>query len=55
MTPQRMHKPLVRTEVENVAFSDNGKWLATIERRDDKQTTPEIRLKFWIYSKYSHK
>ena len=40
---------MVLTELENAALSHDGKWLATLERRDDKITSLEMRLKFWMY------
>lgn len=36
------------TEVTKAAVSDDGNWLSTIELRDDYETLPEIRLKFWL-------
>jgi NET1-associated nuclear protein 1 (U3 small nucleolar RNA-associated protein 17) len=36
------------TEVTKAAISDDGNWLSTIELRDDYETLPEIRLKFWL-------
>ena len=55
VSPNNISDPLVLTEVERVAFSSDGMWLATFERRDDKVTTPEIRLKFWLYIQKSHR
>ena len=55
ISPENLSNPPVLTEVEEIAFSDNGMWLATVERRDDKETTPEIRLKFWIYLQKSQR
>ena len=34
-------------EVTKAAVSGDGVWLSTIEMRDDFETLPEIRLKFW--------
>ncbi|XP_046846003.1 WD repeat-containing protein 75-like [Xenia sp. Carnegie-2017] len=47
--------PLQLIVVEHVKFSDDGSWLATIERRDDGKMTPENRLKFWKYNKKSQR
>lgn len=41
---------VVCTKIDQVAFNDNGSWLATVERRDDKKNAMELRLKFWEYS-----
>ncbi|UXI17325.1 Anoctamin-1 [Sarcoptes scabiei] len=38
-------------EITKLAVSDDGHWLATIELRDDHETFPEIRLKFWLIRK----
>ncbi|XP_054164142.1 WD repeat-containing protein 75-like [Oppia nitens] len=35
------------TELTKAAVSDDGLWLSTLEMRDDFETLPEIRLKFW--------
>ncbi|XP_072029311.1 WD repeat-containing protein 75-like [Amphiura filiformis] len=51
ISPESLDKPLVNTEVELVAFDTEGAWLATIERRDDKETSMEMRLKFWGFDK----
>ena len=45
------NEPLQMTFVEQVSFSNDGSWLATVERRDDGKTTPENRLKFWKLNK----
>ena len=44
-----LKRPLVFTEVEQVAFSEDSDWLATVERRDDEITAVEMRLKFWFF------
>ncbi|XP_071803710.1 WD repeat-containing protein 75-like [Asterias amurensis] len=49
ISPSDLHQPLVHTEVEKVAFDLKGDWMATVERRDDQQTTSEMRLKFWQF------
>lgn len=42
-------KPKFRTHIRNFALSNNGEWLATVEFRDDHETLPEMRLKFWKF------
>ncbi|XP_032239780.2 WD repeat-containing protein 75 isoform X2 [Nematostella vectensis] len=37
------------TQVQHVAFSKTGDWMATVEHRNDHCTTEETRLKFWIF------
>ena len=49
ISPENLKRPLYNTEIENAAFSHDGLWLLTLERRDDHETTPEIRLKFWAF------
>jgi len=48
-SPENLMHPHTITRIECVAFDSTGDWLATVERWDDGQMTPEIRLKFWIY------
>ena len=50
ISPDNVKRPLAFTEVEKAAFNHNGDWLATVERRDDGETTPEMKLKFWMYN-----
>lgn len=50
ISPENLQRPLVYTEVENIAFDEYGNWLATVERRDDGKTAVEMKLKFWQYS-----
>ncbi|XP_077978936.1 WD repeat-containing protein 75-like [Glandiceps talaboti] len=50
ISPENLEKPLVHTEIENAAFDSNGDWLVTIERRDDGETSMEMKLKFWQWS-----
>jgi NET1-associated nuclear protein 1 (U3 small nucleolar RNA-associated protein 17) len=40
---------LVHSLVRHVAFMDDGSWMATVDSRDDKITTPELYLKFWAW------
>lgn len=49
ISPSDLQQPLVHTEVEKVTFDIKGDWMATVERRDDQQTTSEMRLKFWQF------
>ncbi|XP_066959490.1 WD repeat-containing protein 75 [Macrobrachium rosenbergii] len=46
--PERDVK-MYNTEVKKVAISPEGTWLATVECRDDFQSSIEIRLKFWQF------
>nr|WNS50043.1 WD repeat-containing protein 75-like protein [Halisarca dujardinii] len=43
--------PLVPTLVSFVQFSPSGDWMVTVESREDRMTTPELRMKFWKYSR----
>ncbi|CAG2104917.1 unnamed protein product [Medioppia subpectinata] len=38
---------VIPTELSKAAVSEDGVWLSTLEIRDDFETLPEIRLKFW--------
>lgn len=40
-------KEIVHAHVAHVAFLKSGEWMATVDMRDDKVTTPELFLKFW--------
>ncbi|KAG1083680.1 hypothetical protein G6F42_022119 [Rhizopus arrhizus] len=40
-------KEIIHAHVAHVAFLHNGEWMATVDMRDDKVTTPELFLKFW--------
>lgn len=40
-------KEIVHAHVSHVAFLRSGEWMATVDMRDDKVTTPELFLKFW--------
>ncbi|CAL4073326.1 unnamed protein product, partial [Meganyctiphanes norvegica] len=48
ITPER-HEELINTDVEKVAVTANGKWMATVEYRNDFKTSLELRLKFWNF------
>lgn len=38
-------------QVTRIAITDDGYWMATAEYRNDGETSPEIRLKFWLLQK----
>ncbi|KYN04804.1 WD repeat-containing protein 75 [Cyphomyrmex costatus] len=40
---------IVNTEVTKIALNHNGTWMATVEERNDKVSSIEVRLKFWFY------
>lgn len=40
-------KEIIHAHVSHVAFLRSGEWMATVDMRDDKVTTPELFLKFW--------
>ncbi|XP_063615170.1 WD repeat-containing protein 75-like [Penaeus indicus] len=44
------HQVIYNTQVIRMAMSADGLWLATVEYRDDFQTSIEQRVKFWHYS-----
>ena len=46
---------LTHTEVEHVTFDANGDWLATVERRDDGETLPEMRMRLFTFNKEQQK
>ena len=46
---RREDKPVVYTQVTNVAFSDCKNWMATVEHRDDRETTMEMTLRLWQF------
>lgn len=39
---------LKQVDLVKVAFSAQGKWLATVEEREEV-TDPELQLKLWFY------
>ncbi|XP_037804884.1 LOW QUALITY PROTEIN: uncharacterized protein LOC119599216 [Penaeus monodon] len=47
---QERHQVIYNTQVIRMAMSADGLWLATVEYRDDFQTSIEQRVKFWHYS-----
>jgi len=40
---------IVSTAVTKVSLNSDGHWMATVEHRDDGETSVEVRLKFWHY------
>ncbi|KAG0334775.1 hypothetical protein BG004_000275 [Podila humilis] len=44
-------KEIVSSQVMHVAFSSDkaARWMVTVDGRDDKETTPELYIKFWEY------
>ncbi|KAI8982312.1 hypothetical protein BDF20DRAFT_912490 [Mycotypha africana] len=40
-------REIIHAHVAHVAFLRSGEWMATVDMRDDKITTPELFLKFW--------
>ncbi|XP_071651739.1 WD repeat-containing protein 75 isoform X1 [Temnothorax longispinosus] len=40
---------IVNTEVTKISLNHNGTWMATVEERNDKVSSIEVRLKFWVY------
>jgi NET1-associated nuclear protein 1 (U3 small nucleolar RNA-associated protein 17) len=49
---RRDEKPLQPARVENVAVSSSGKWMATIDRREEEDGfRGEIYLKFWFWDR----
>lgn len=41
---------IVNTEVTKIALNHDGTWMATVEERNDKVSSIEVRLKFWLYN-----
>ncbi|XP_042222910.1 WD repeat-containing protein 75-like [Homarus americanus] len=48
---QERFEVIQNTDVEQVAISQDGHWLATFEYREDLQASSELRLKFWNFAK----
>ncbi|KFH63820.1 hypothetical protein MVEG_10513 [Podila verticillata NRRL 6337] len=44
-------KEIIPPQVMHVAFSNDkaARWMVTVDGRDDKETTPELYIKFWEY------
>jgi hypothetical protein len=55
ISPENLDKPLVHTQIECVALNHDCQWLATVERRNDSSTTPDVKLKFWFFDKITKK
>ncbi|GFO36863.1 WD repeat-containing protein 75-like [Plakobranchus ocellatus] len=53
ISPENIDRPTVVTEVTCTAISHDGQWLATFEVWYDEVFSPEMRLKFWVYSSES--
>lgn len=47
----KLYRKIFPIEVTKLAISNEGSWLATTEYRNDRETLPEIRLKFWSLKK----
>ncbi|KAF9432034.1 hypothetical protein BGZ76_011388 [Entomortierella beljakovae] len=49
-------KEIIAPRVLHVAFSSDkaARWMATVDGRDDNETTPELYLKFWEYDDDAH-
>ncbi|XP_063972542.1 WD repeat-containing protein 75 [Diachasmimorpha longicaudata] len=41
---------IINTEVTRIAINQDGSWMATVEERDDRVASPEVRLKFWKFN-----
>ena len=46
---QERNAVIVSTDVTKVSVNSDGHWMATVEHRDDGETSVEVRLKFWHY------
>jgi hypothetical protein len=46
---QERNEVIVNTDVTKVSFNSDGRWMATVEQRDDGETNIEVRLKFWHF------
>jgi len=46
---QECNAVIVNTDVTKVSVNSDGHWMATVEHRDDGETSMEVRLKFWHY------
>ncbi|XP_012275072.1 WD repeat-containing protein 75 [Orussus abietinus] len=46
---QERNAIIVNTEVMKVTLNHDGTWMATVEQRDDKLSSIEVRLKFWKF------
>lgn len=46
---QECNAVIVNTDVTKVSMNSDGHWMATVEHRDDGETSMEARLKFWHY------
>ena len=55
ISPENLNKPLIHTQIECLTVNQNCEWLATVERRNDAITTPDVKLKFWSFDKSNKK
>lgn len=55
ISPENLNKPLVHTQIECMCVNETGEWMATVERRADGLTTPDVKLKIWSFDKSSKK
>uniref|UniRef100_A0A1B6EFG8 WD repeat-containing protein 75 second beta-propeller domain-containing protein n=1 Tax=Clastoptera arizonana TaxID=38151 RepID=A0A1B6EFG8_9HEMI len=46
---QERNKEIINTDVTHAQLSGDGKWMVTVETRNDKETSIEVWLKFWQY------
>lgn len=46
---QERNALIVNVDVTKVSMNSDGHWMATVEQRDDGETSIEVRLKFWHY------
>ncbi|XP_075237473.1 WD repeat-containing protein l(2)05287 [Lycorma delicatula] len=47
---QEPNSKVYNFDITQVAFSQDGKWLATVEIREDDETSMEIHLKMWMFN-----
>ncbi|KAF9187055.1 WD repeat-containing protein 75 [Haplosporangium sp. Z 767] len=49
-------KEIIQPQVMHCAFTSDkaARWMVTVDGRDDKETTPELYLKFWEYDDDAH-
>jgi NET1-associated nuclear protein 1 (U3 small nucleolar RNA-associated protein 17) len=47
---RREDKEIISAHVSHLAFSNDGEWMASIDKReDDEVDSSELYLKFWCY------
>ncbi|OAD67237.1 hypothetical protein PHYBLDRAFT_85784 [Phycomyces blakesleeanus NRRL 1555(-)] len=47
---KEINEIIITSNVEHVAFLPRGEWMATVDMRDDGETTVELYLKFWQWN-----